>query len=404
MGLELQIERQSKDPINTPSPRRSKVMRSEPSDTNAYSFRSYDERHVGNGKENVNENKVYKYFTNSARDVKESIGFRHTQASSFDRSPPKKPNISPKKMPLGLNTYPMHKSNDACNTHHDQSPQSTRSLCNFCKEKRSLTRSQTDNINNSSLFVCGSCEDIPICLKCRQEICSRCKRPIKIPKPRDQSNDALTPLTTRSELLVANNYSTTGDFKLSPILSGNDTERHLLDTTDDDDNTSNCSSRPPYSFNIKETSVFHPSNTTFNRYSPTNLPIKASIGASIPFEELKRITDAKLSKYTRNYGDFIKSPEHNRLANVDSFPMPLLRENVQEMSLADEDHSSDGNSNAFRFMQTKWQVSICNDEEASILQLCCEVRKKNENLMKNSIFFEFSIFSDKFPTFSTNQP
>lgn len=346
----MQRRIKNESPINIhvtpPSPTASMQIRSEPQDLETY--RSYYDHFVANTKENANNKKVYKFFTNSARYPNELSNTPKTLKNN--RSPTKVQQKSPNKLDTAYNTYPARKANT---TNHQQSPQSKRPLCNFCKEKRLLGRSQIENITNGS-YICGSCEDIPICLKCRQEICSRCKQPIKVAKHSNRSNDALTPRKTNSNEQLNSN---TAELKLSPLHL--DSFR-VLETTDDDEIASNGSSRPPYSFNIKETSIFHPSNSLFNTNSPIYSPVKSPSKANLPFDELKRITEEKLMKYSRNYKDLMVNNNgfgRNNMENVDSFPMPLMRDNLQETPPVNAGPSSDGNSNAFKRVQTKWQVN-----------------------------------------------
>lgn len=337
--------------VTPPSAAGSSARRSDGFDVNAHTFRSHDERQTASHKENIDDKKAYRYFSNATRDASELMDLRAAKPAKFGRSPIHEHQKSPKRQ--SYNTYPAHKSNAAHHgrPHHQQSPPATRPLCHFCKNKRLLGRSQLENVGNGQ-FVCGSCENVPICLSCRQELCSRCKKPIKI-APGERSNEATPHKVNIGEWLSSN--SLTSELKLSPMHTDRDTYR-IDTTTDDDENATNSPGRPPYSFNIKETSIFHPS------YSFRESPTMPSTSAHIPFDELKRITDEKLSRLSQNYGELAGKQfiERTRIGSVDSFPMPLLRDHADSahgMPWTETGPSSDGNSNAFKRVQTKWQVS-----------------------------------------------
>lgn len=331
--------------VTPPSAAGSSARRTDPSEANALTSRSYDERRATGHKENINDEKAYRFFSNSSRDANELMDLRPVSPSKFSRSPIKE--ISPKRQ--SYNTYPAHRSNAAHHQNHQDGPQTSRSLCHFCKNKRLLARSQIENIDDR--YMCGSCEDIPICLSCRQELCSRCKKPIKLPKSNERSSEVTPRKVNISEWLSSNSLS--ADLNLSPL---NMNTYRIDTTTDDDENATNSPSRPPYSFNIKETSIFHPS---FPFRESSTMP---TTSRNIPFDELKRITNEKLTKLSQNYGEMAGKQfiESNGIGSVDSFPMPLLRDNtdsVHEMPWTEGGHSCDGNSNAFKRIQTKWQVS-----------------------------------------------
>lgn len=346
-------------------PLRPTTVRSDiPANKSAFhTFRSYDERNAqsDSGKENIeqikyNDKKLYKFFTNSARDASNFKNIRYTNYFDFEELSDN--DILPNSMSSSYNTYPTkRRTNAAHNNNQCQISTKHRPMCNFCKEKRFLARNQDENFEKDLLY-CNSCQNEPFCLNCRREICVHCKRPTNHKTHEKHLNQKIKKHEIKLPGWKHYNAITTKN-KVSPNYKES---FRILDTDDDDDSESNSSSRPPYSFNIKETSIFHPSNTLFNHeLSFDTIPKRVTSNSTTSFDELKRITDEKLLKYAKNYGEFRtkKAINENKTQNVDSFPLPLMREDTQQsLSGLNEELNKDDNTNAFKRIQTKWQVNL----------------------------------------------
>lgn len=321
--------------------------------SNAY--RAYDQRKAqsDHGKENFeaikrNDKEIYNFFTNSARkqlkDVRQSHYFDVDESSEND---------AVSMASSAYNTYPSKSSN----RHHRCETQPA--LCNFCKNSRYLSRSQDENFSNG--YICDACENDPICLNCRKEICMRCKRSIRTDKkPIPKQSFQLKQRTYDSELL---DYMKAIEF---PVKSVRDAPTYIENfqeiQSDDDgslsDQSSSTGQRPPYSFNIDKSSIFHPSKSTFLHHpSPKpqannrrRLSVSIRNGETVikpdSFDELKRITDEKLSKMTKTYqknkaNETITLNENNEQDDSyelilnsmteDSIMIPKLNENTQRL-------------------------------------------------------------------------
>lgn len=314
------------------------------------------------GKENVataskvEDADIYKYFTNSARDP---IDLRNL---SFRSHPDvgNEVNMSSTMDSHRRRTYPMAANRNA-NTHQQCTRCElvvNRDVCNFCQQNRYLARSQYQNCpaHDRQPRLCESCYYQSICACCREELCARCNRPTKM----------------AVETKTAPNQSPRRR-KLSPRA----TNLALLDESyedssdnEEEDNYNNHTPSPmnspkkvqpkgkPYSFNIDESSMFHPSNSVTE--PQTTVPANKSIDRSSN-DDLKRITDEKLSKYAKNYGDMrARNTSRSKMIDMDPYPMPLLAQHStngkSNESNADHPEECGGNSLAFRELESRWQV------------------------------------------------
>lgn len=309
------------------------------------------------GKENlttankVNDAEIYKYFTNSAHNSVDSqdLSFRsHPEENTMDSH--------------RCHTYPM-KSIRNIDTHQRCARCEVvvnHEVCNFCQQNRFMARSQYENctIHHRQPYLCKKCYNQSICAYCREEICARCNRPTKL------SDHLLKPKTDPMA-------------KHSPCrrkLSHRATNLAMLEESyedsSDDDNDIHTSSRmsspskvqpieKPYSFNIDKSSVFHRS-TAGVKPQVTDHPIDKSVHKS-SIDDLRRITDEKLSKYAKNYGDMRASrTSRSKMIEMDPYPMPLLaQQSMSRKSIeanSDEFNESDTNSLAFKQLQSRWQI------------------------------------------------
>ncbi|XP_031628071.1 uncharacterized protein LOC116343897 [Contarinia nasturtii] len=357
--------------VNQQSTKPPTTVRSEQLDINT--SRVYDERkaQTDRGKENLNELKrndkeIYNFFTNSAHNQLKDTRYSHY----FDLEDVSENDTLPNSMSsFTYNTYPT-KSNRHQDVVHKQShsdPQQQQPICNFCKHNRFLARSQEENIANG--YICGSCENEPICLSCRKEICVRCKKPThnddhvaKMPlqrciKQRNTDSDFI--VAKKPEIQPKSKYVRLDNYQ--PIY------------TDEDDSLSDLSSsdHKPYSFNIDQSSLFHPSKSRLSRKLSVNVRNgEVSVKPEDSFDELKRITNEKILKYSMNYGDFLrKKTNESKMGRVQEtrFPMPILKptSNPDPMPVMKQNTKDliefakeleRGDHNIFRRTETKYQV------------------------------------------------
>lgn len=352
------------------------TVRSEPVEPNIPSYRSYDERKVQTvrGKENFDtlkqkDKEVYNFFTNSANNENNHLK-ENRYSHYFDLGELSENDVLSNSMSSSYNTYP-----SKSDRHHQHDMKQT--MCIFCKHKRFLTRSQEENIGNS--YICGSCENEPICLYCRKEICVQCKRPT-------HSDDKK--VSTR--LLKQRNTDPNPTIpSVKQVRVRTESFQQLF--TDEDDSNSDISytDYKPYSFNIDATSLFHPSKSRLNR----KLSVSVKNGEIIvqpdhSFDELRRITEEKMMNLTKRYGEMrpkkpteskeligrveeVRLPTRlmdSRMANLKPIeePRPVFREETKKLiEFAKE--LERGDNNAFKRTKRKQQASIlCCNQSSSI--------------------------------------
>lgn len=311
---------QSKPPI---------TVRSEQIEPNT--FRSYEERKAQSdrGKENCNEVKrsdkdIYNYFTNSAQ--KETNQLKDFRYSHYFNTEDLSDNEMPNSMSsFSYNTYPSKsiRHHDTASNHH--LVELKRPMCNFCKHNRFSRQNQEETGNE---YICDSCESQPVCLSCRKEICVQCKRPTQEGKsllPSRHLKQQNTELASKFgnvkcqiEPIKEPTYVRTDSFQ--PIIS------------DDDESYSDLSSteHKPFSFNIAESSVFHPTKSRINRRLSVSIKNGEVFIQPDSFEELKRITDEKAQRFAQNYSD-IKTKKSIELKEsripkiiLNSNPKPIM--------------------------------------------------------------------------------
>lgn len=323
-----------------------------------------------NAKENyISANKaqdpeIYKYFTNSARDPIDlrNLSFRsHPDLGNEEQ-------MSSTMESHRCYTYPAKK--DRYFGAHQQCPRCeshvTREMCNFCQQNRFLARSQYENCaaHGSRPNLCKTCyyQSIQsICACCREDICARCNRPTKL-------GDGLAQTKT-DEVAKQSPHRRKPSSRATKLVLP---EESYEDSSDDDDGqnynnrTSSRSSSAkkfqpngkPYSLNIEASSMFHRST---GRVEPQiTLPIDKVVDKSSNVD-LKRITDEKLSKYAKNYGDMrARNTSRSKMIDMDPYPMPLLphQNTNRNSSESNADRTSESGSLAFKQMESRWQVNV----------------------------------------------
>lgn len=348
------------------------TVRSDPVEqVDAFTYRSYDERKAqsDHGKENWlapkrNDKDLYNFFRNSALSNQtnqlKNIRFSHYfDLDEFSESEA----LSNSLASSTYNTYPLK----SLRHQHD----SRRPLCSFCKQNRSLALKQNENVNSN--YICNTCENEPICLNCRREICVRCKRStkgnanaVKASPFRKKNFDS------NRQIVVIKKHI---ERPTKPVRVQTESFQPILTEDDDYASTSDHSTtdhHKPYSFNIDESSLFHPSRSRLNRKLSVNVKNGEVSVKPNSFDELKRITEEKLSKLSKNYGDIKpKKPgetnehESNRpeqqteivsYHKLTSDSIPILHENTKKL-LAFAKELDRGDKNMFRSTQPKCKVS-----------------------------------------------
>lgn len=347
------------------------TVRSEPLEPNVHTYRLNEEQmaQTDRGKENWdvikrNDKEIYNFFTNSAQNENRKLKeIRHSHY--FDLENLSESEALPNSMSSSTyNTYPSTSNRYNEKVHKNRQNDVKQPMCNFCKHHRFLRRNQEDNMTSD--YICGSCENEPICLNCRKEICVRCKKPtnnddhtLKIPhrRPKQRNKEPDFVVIKNAEPQTKPKYVRLDNFQ--PIY------------TDEDDTLSDLSSTDhnPFSFNIDESSVFHPSKSRFNRKLSVSIK-NGEVFVEPDFDELKRITEEKVQKYARNYDEFrtknlhggkdgrvqetrIPVPVSKSKSTPD--PLPTMRENTKKLiEFAKE--LDRGDKNKFRRIEAKHQV------------------------------------------------
>lgn len=313
------------------------------------------------GKENLatasraDDADIYKYFTNSARDPIDlrNLNFRsHPDVGN-------EVNMSGTMDSHRRRTYPMA-TNRNVNAHQQCTRCElvvNRDVCNFCQQNRYLARSQYQNCpaHDRQPRLCESCYYQSICACCREELCARCNRPTKmVAKTKTDPNQSprrrkLSPRATNLALL---------DESYEDSSDNEEDDNHNIHTPSPMNSPKKVQPKAkPYSFNIGESSMFHPSN------SGIEPPTTVRANKSRLTDDLKRITDEKLSKYAKNYGDMrTRNTSRSKMIEMDPYPMPLLAQHTSNRKThetnADHSEESGDNSFAFRQLESRWQVQF----------------------------------------------
>lgn len=327
-----------------------------------------------NGKENhattnkTQDPEIYKYFTNSARDPIDlrNISFRSHPVLGNEEQ------MSSTMESHRCHTYPAkkdryldaHKQCSRCELHVN------REMCNFCQQNRFLARSQYENCSahGSRQHLCKSCyyQSIQsICACCREDICTRCNRPTKF-------GDHLAKMKTDAAAKQSPRRR-----KLSPRTTNLALPEESYEDSSDDDGGQNSKNRTssrlsspskfqpngkPYSFNIEASSMFH--RSTGRAEAQIISPVDTGVDKNSNVD-LKRITDEKLSKYAKNYGDMrARNTSRSKMIDMDPYPMPLLshQNTNRKSSEPNADRVSESGSVAFKQLESRWQVNILNTQ------------------------------------------
>lgn len=328
--------------------------------------RDYGKENMAAASKVANDADTYKYFSNSVRDP---MDWRHMDVRS-QSGHGVDVNVTMESHRCENHTFPMKKNRDTDARNCARCDSDVyREMCNFCEQNRLLARSQYENYalhdDRRHPNLCKSCFYKSICACCREEICIRCNRPTKI------SN---SPVKAKVESVGKQSPRRRKPSPRTRRMNLSLLEENYDDSSDDGDGL-NYSERPssrmsspkkyqsvakPYSFNISESSMFHPMNTSTGTHDATQKGI-----AKGSHDDLKRMTDEKLSRYAKNYGDMrTRNAPLSKLIDIDPHPMPLMaQENTRSRSFnaysaSDSADSSVGNGFALKQMEARWQVSL----------------------------------------------
>lgn len=312
---------------------------------------------------------LYKYFSNSAKDTNDLKNTRYRTSNKNDIES----FLSPSSIlqPSSTQEFCLDCQSDV-----------KKNLCSFCQQQRFLLRNQSENTTDRNLFMCTLCQADPICRSCQKKICQKCKKPIRkdrknkgfveLPmsnqKPEtDLSNPYLSPQKNENSFDLSGSRSPSRIFETEVFRRSNNASKnsYINDNNDADDDQSSLLSvvRKPFSLNLEKSSVFHPLNKTPKKRFSINIKngeVVVEQNGLDSLEELKRITDEKIAKFIKNYGELPSpKPFKKKSIDIDEFPIPLHVE--QSKSPIEEEFRRDSiesNSPAFKMLETKWDIPV----------------------------------------------
>lgn len=193
--------------------------------------------------------------------------------------------------------------------------------CDFCEQNRYLSMGRDYHEKYTTIGrqsnLCRLCYYQSICADCQKDICARCNRNVKYQPLRTHHLKQLSSETTNLAM-SEQNYD----------------ERFSTQMT----TTSEFSK--PYSFNIDKASLFYPSDA--------NADINTDVISSGELNRMKHITEEKLRKYAKNYGDM---HERNAMClKMNEIYQPKAKK-LNEVST-----STNINTDAFAKLESRWQV------------------------------------------------
>lgn len=327
------------------------TVRSEQLEPNVYTFRSYDERKAQSerGKENRelpkrNDKSIYNYFTNTAQ--KQANHLKNLRYNHyFDLEESSENEVQPNSM---SSSSPLYK------TYPTKSIRHAKPNCSFCTHNRFSSQNPADGVGRD--YVCDACGNESICLNCRKEICVQCKRPTN----KVELALKVSPRHLKQRNHVAERPKIPIKPQTKPLRLYTESFQQIQ--TDEEGSSSDSPDhKPPYSFNIAESSVFHPSKSRVNRRLSVSIRHGEVIVQPDSFDELKRITDEKLLKLSKSYGEIrakkpIESNGNASLSKVTADHPPLLRENTKKLiEFAKE--LERGDHNIYNRIESKHQAS-----------------------------------------------
>lgn len=252
-------------------------------------------------------------------------------------------------------------------------------LCSFCQQQRYLSQNQKQSTTDRNLFLCTLCHADPICRNCQKKICQKCKKPIrKDRKNRDSlelpvnnrksetdlSNLSLSPQKDDEFIDLNGARSPTKIFETEVFRYSNNSSKnsHFNDSVAGIEQNNPSTTRKPFSMNLEKTSIFHPDNMSKKRFSINikNGEVVVEQNGFESLEELKRITDEKIAKFVKNYGELPPSkPLKKRSIDIEEFPILMTAE--QSKSPIEKEFRRDSvelNSPAFKTLESKWDIPV----------------------------------------------
>ncbi|XP_055852976.1 uncharacterized protein LOC129916826 isoform X2 [Episyrphus balteatus] len=280
------------------------------------------------------KNKVYKYFSNSARHEFRRDSSNHEQpAFQLDLPPPSSSTTS---------NQHHHRRHDSKKCFHelnetnicpfcDSSLKSYESWCLKCEKRIFDTNTnETDSLvceNCKKLYsICPNCDEEGNCMHCqrKQNFCSNCRKTLC-----SDCIDAIAVGKDNQHHHHHHHRHKTDSERSFEILEVNYPE-HDDEAANDLNNNHETRNRPPYSMNIDRNSIFHHDYNHSKLYDDEN-----------SIEEIRHQTDKQLSRYLKNYGDLACKGLRDRstqttpdsasrrdivMVEENNLSMPLLRE------------------------------------------------------------------------------
>lgn len=239
-----------------------------------------------------NDKGIYNYFTNSARNHNNLL--KQTRYNHYiDLEDVSENEILPNSMSSTTsNTYPL------------KSVRHQEATANHPNQQHACNRIWSQNPGANG-YMCECCK--PVCSNCGQEMVAKCNG------PRYNDNELLS---MPAHLLKQRNRE--ASVPIHPVAAKPRARQQVF--TDDDDSQSDLSSteHQPFSFNIDEASIFHPSNQSMFTHIKNEVPVQPNT-----LKELERITEEKLRKYSELYGDLKRLRRHHE--EDDLLPVSVLK-------------------------------------------------------------------------------
>lgn len=343
-------------------------------------------------------NKVYKYFSNSARrefnrstdrlicdgddeDINANNDFELNLSHRSSALERECFHIAEKICPLcddPLRTYESFciKCEQRLSLHgksNEHSPGCQEAVCEKCHRLYALCSScETQN------DVCRACRrKRKICMKCRRSLCSFCLEEVATGRDAESGqNHKLTASNCQSG--IKHDEDSPGSERSFQIIDVDYIQNSKQKDGDLQNKPDSDVIRPPYSMHIDRNSIFHPKYSTNEKLQAK--PLFGAVDDKIDFDRVRCETDKRLSRYMKNYGDLAMKDKacsklHNRstqtipdgtgrrdivMVEENNLSMPLLRE-MPKMTRKETTSLAEKAANNRRIMENlsrRWEVRI----------------------------------------------
>lgn len=266
-----------------------------------------------NGKENYlsfkkKDKELYNYFTNSARTYVELTSHGHHEFNPEEFS-----SIAPS---LHLvNTKRSTAKELYCRRCQMEIEKIGCSACKQGSDHRHLSENAPDE-----LFLCYNCRSRTLCSNCMKDICSKCR---KRKKPKAVQVNRHT-----DEVVVKPLPALLKDQRASPEIPESDSDHEL-----DVDLFSPVvikKNTQPYSLYMERSSIFHPARNVAEPKLTVNVrngEVFVEKSSGDEFDEIRRITNEKMTKYVKQNGDLSsRKPLRHKHSDDELLPLPSISE------------------------------------------------------------------------------